>query len=75
MGCVGDDEFAQEMTKTAGKDGVNVSRGDLLLLPPRLLLLLLLLLMMAASCAVQLCVATAQQQQRQCAGLSRQTET
>lgn len=25
MGCVGDDEFAQEMTKTAGKDGVNVS--------------------------------------------------
>lgn len=27
MGCVGDDEFAQEMTKTAGKDGVNVSGG------------------------------------------------
>jgi hypothetical protein len=25
MGCVGDDEFAQEMTKTASKDGVNVS--------------------------------------------------
>lgn len=24
MGCVGDDEFAQEMTKTASKDGVNV---------------------------------------------------
>jgi len=25
FGCVGDDEFAAEMTKTAEKDGVNVS--------------------------------------------------
>ena len=25
MGCVGDDEFAQKMTATASKDGVNVS--------------------------------------------------
>jgi len=31
MGCVGDDEFAQEMTKTASKDGVNV--GPLLQQP------------------------------------------
>lgn len=29
MGCVGDDEFAQEMTKTAAKDGVNVSARGL----------------------------------------------
>lgn len=27
MGCVGDDEFAAEMTTTAAQDGVNVSGG------------------------------------------------
>jgi hypothetical protein len=29
MGCVGDDEFAQKMTATASKDGVNVSNRAL----------------------------------------------